>query len=165
MTDPLTGQQQAVTSVTTSPQGTHLQRRQALGDRPGDETSGAGPLVTAKRQSRCLRPISTFQPGADPPSSRRAALAWLRIPLRHRIVAAGRRRPDARREFDPIRKERRRTDRVVVAAFDDIRARTLGAILDLLAQVLNALPGIRLAEHPWMADFARVLAAIDQVAG
>src|SRR5690606_38677959 len=36
---------------------------------------------------------------------------------------------------------------------------------DLLAQVLKALPDVTLTERPRMADFARVLAAVDQVRG
>lgn len=68
-------------------------------------------------------------------------------------------------ELDPIRRDQRRTDRAVHAAFEDIWARTLGAVLDLLTHVLGVLPGVHLAEHPRMADFARVLAALDQVTG
>lgn len=68
-------------------------------------------------------------------------------------------------ELDPITKDRRRTDRTVLATFDRIWPATLGAVLDLLVDVLAALPGVQLAEHPRMADFARVLAALDAVTG
>ncbi len=68
-------------------------------------------------------------------------------------------------ELEPIRKEQRRTDRAVHAAFEDLWAETLGGVLDLLARVLGVLPGVHLAEHPRMADFACVLAALDQVTG
>ncbi len=68
-------------------------------------------------------------------------------------------------ELEPIRKDRRRTDRAVFAAFERIWPHTLGAVLDLLSSVLAALPAVHLAEHPRMADFARVLAALDTVTG
>jgi hypothetical protein len=41
----------------------------------------------------------------------------------------------------------------------------LGGLLDLAAAVLAALPGVRLDRLPRMADYARVLAAVDQVLG
>ncbi|TQL48781.1 hypothetical protein FB562_1887 [Homoserinimonas aerilata] len=68
-------------------------------------------------------------------------------------------------ELQPISKRHRLTDAEVSAAADKIRAMTLGALLDLLAKVLEALPDVELKEKPRMADFAQVLAAIDQVAG
>ncbi len=40
----------------------------------------------------------------------------------------------------------------------------LGALLDLTAEV-RALPGVRLDELPRMADFARILGALDHVRG
>lgn len=43
--------------------------------------------------------------------------------------------------------------------------RLLGALLDLAVQVMAVLPSVHLAELPRMADFARVLAAVDQVLG
>jgi hypothetical protein len=43
--------------------------------------------------------------------------------------------------------------------------RILGALLDLAAGVARMLPSIRLASKPRMADFARILAAVDQVIG
>lgn len=45
------------------------------------------------------------------------------------------------------------------------RPRILGAIFDLLARVLVVLPSVEVAELPRMADFARVLAAVDQLLG
>ena len=41
----------------------------------------------------------------------------------------------------------------------------LGGLLELLVKVLRVLPEVRLAALPRMADFARVLAALDQVTG
>jgi hypothetical protein len=43
--------------------------------------------------------------------------------------------------------------------------RLLTALLDLTAGVLEALPRVRLNHRPRMADFAKVLAAVDQVLG
>jgi energy-coupling factor transporter ATP-binding protein EcfA2 len=43
--------------------------------------------------------------------------------------------------------------------------RVLGALLDLTAQVLRVLPDIHLTRRPRMADFARILAAVDEVMG
>lgn len=49
--------------------------------------------------------------------------------------------------------------------WDEAHPRLLGALLDLAAQVLHALPASRLDRLPRMADFARVLAAVDTVLG
>src|SRR5690606_21065353 len=43
--------------------------------------------------------------------------------------------------------------------------RILGALLDLAVQVLARLPTLRVGELPRMADFARILAAVDQTMG
>lgn len=59
----------------------------------------------------------------------------------------------------------RRTDAQIAAEFTEARPALLGALLDLLSAVLEALPSVRLRELPRMADFGRVLAAIDQVLG
>lgn len=48
---------------------------------------------------------------------------------------------------------------------DDDRSRVLGKLLDLTAEVLAVLPDIQLDRMPRMADFARVVAAVDKVAG
>lgn len=68
-------------------------------------------------------------------------------------------------ELDPIPAADRRTERQVSEQFEAVRQETHGAILDLLAQVLEVLPSVHLDEMPRMADFARVLAALDQVTG
>src|SRR5690606_16066276 len=68
-------------------------------------------------------------------------------------------------ELDPIGPAARKTEAELEVALEGIRAKTLGALLDLLAKVLDALPSIELAEKPRMADFANVLAAVDQVTG
>jgi hypothetical protein len=43
--------------------------------------------------------------------------------------------------------------------------RILGAVLDLAAGVAGVLPSVRLGSKPRMADYARVLAAVDRVLG
>ncbi|WP_163550531.1 ATP-binding protein [Candidatus Frankia nodulisporulans] len=68
-------------------------------------------------------------------------------------------------ELTRIDPAHRRTDAEIAAAYDAARPAVLAALLDLLAQVLAALPAVRVAELPRMADFARVLAALDQVTG
>ncbi|MFC9248365.1 ATP-binding protein [Streptomyces sp. NPDC057136] len=62
-----------------------------------------------------------------------------------------------------IDEERRRTEEELDDAFEAVRPSVLGSLCDLLATVLAVLPSIRLATMPRMADFARVLAAVDQV--
>ncbi|XQE82103.1 ATP-binding protein [Streptomyces microflavus] len=59
----------------------------------------------------------------------------------------------------------RRSEEELDAAFAEARPAVLGALLDLLAGVLEVLPSVRLDSMPRMADFARVLAAVDQVTG
>ncbi|MYQ78497.1 MULTISPECIES: hypothetical protein [unclassified Streptomyces] len=60
---------------------------------------------------------------------------------------------------------RRRSEEELDAAYSAARPAVLGALLDLLARVLEVLPAVRLDSMPRMADFARVLAAVDQVTG
>ncbi len=64
----------------------------------------------------------------------------------------------------PIDESRRRSEAEVWAKFHDARPRVLGALLDLTAQVLAAMPNVHLTEMPRMADFAHILAAVDEVA-
>jgi hypothetical protein len=59
----------------------------------------------------------------------------------------------------------RRYDADLSRAWADAHPRILGALLDLAAQVLKLLPDVVLPDPPRMADFARVLAAVDQVLG
>lgn len=66
-------------------------------------------------------------------------------------------------ELEPIRPDQRRTDEQVKTAYEQARPAILGAILDLTAAVLTVLPGVRVAELPRLADFAKILAALDQV--
>jgi hypothetical protein len=64
-------------------------------------------------------------------------------------------------ELDPIPPEKRRTDDELKEAFDKAAPAVLGAVLDLAAQVLAELPAVKVAELPRLADFAKILAAID----
>ncbi|MFJ3432750.1 ATP-binding protein [Streptomyces cyaneofuscatus] len=68
-------------------------------------------------------------------------------------------------ELQLIDGNRRRSEEELDAAFAEARPAVLGALLDLLAGVLDVLPSVRLDSMPRMADFARVLAAVDQVTG
>lgn len=68
-------------------------------------------------------------------------------------------------ELAPIPPRQRRTQRSVDADFARSAPVVLGGLFDLLSRVLGALPAVRLDEKPRMADFARLLAALDAVAG
>ncbi len=68
-------------------------------------------------------------------------------------------------DIERIDSTRRMTDEELAERWEQLHARMLGALLDLAAQVLAVLPDIRLDELPRMADFAKVLAAVDYVAG
>ncbi|WP_116246294.1 hypothetical protein [Nocardiopsis sp. FIRDI 009] len=68
-------------------------------------------------------------------------------------------------ELQPIARDRRCPDTDVKRAYEEARPVILGALLDLLCEVLAVLPTLSLPELPRMADFARVLGAVDQVRG
>lgn len=68
-------------------------------------------------------------------------------------------------ELQLIDGTRRRSEEELHTEFEAARPAVLGALLDLLAGVLAVLPSVRLDSMPRMADFARVLAAVDQVTG
>lgn len=68
-------------------------------------------------------------------------------------------------ELERIDPSSRREDSEVSAAIDANRPRLFGALLDLLAQVLARMPEVHLDELPRMADFGRVLATVDAIAG
>jgi hypothetical protein len=59
----------------------------------------------------------------------------------------------------------RRLDADIASAYDAAKPALLGALLDLTSQVLNELREVTLDELPRMADFARVLGALDLVCG
>ncbi len=68
-------------------------------------------------------------------------------------------------ELERIPEARRREDDELAGAWTDAHPRVLGALLDLTAGVLAVLPSVRPERLPRMADFARVLAAVDRVLG
>lgn len=49
--------------------------------------------------------------------------------------------------------------------WNEVHPRILGAILNIAVKVAGILPNIKLERKPRMADFARILAAVDQVLG
>lgn len=62
-----------------------------------------------------------------------------------------------------IPRHARRNESELNLAWSKSRGRVFGALLDLAAEVHGMLPSVRLDESPRMADFARVLAAVDKV--
>lgn len=64
-----------------------------------------------------------------------------------------------------IPRDRRRPERELDARYIAERPRILGALLDVLVRVLRELPGVTPDRLPRMADFARVLAALDRATG
>lgn len=68
-------------------------------------------------------------------------------------------------DLDVIDDRARRLDADLAERWTEARARVHGALLDLAAGVAGVLASVRLDRSPRMADFARVLAAVDQVTG
>ncbi|MCX5650679.1 MAG: hypothetical protein NTU45_04745, partial [Planctomycetota bacterium] len=68
-------------------------------------------------------------------------------------------------ELDKIPTNGRRSETEIMARFKELRPRLLGAFCGLLSKTMAALPSVKLDELPRMADFARVLAAVDTVRG
>lgn len=68
-------------------------------------------------------------------------------------------------ELERIPSSRRRTDAALEAEFSAARPEVLGALFDLAVEVIRVLPTIDVADLPRMADFGRLLAAVDQVTG
>jgi hypothetical protein len=68
-------------------------------------------------------------------------------------------------ELARIPSESRRPDAEIAAAYERARPTILGALLDVTVQVLATLPHVQLDELPRMADFARILAALDRAFG
>jgi len=68
-------------------------------------------------------------------------------------------------ELEPIEPGKRMLDAEVAAQLATARPRLLGALLDLLSRVLAILPTVHRDDWPRMADFARVVAAMDEVLG
>ena len=68
-------------------------------------------------------------------------------------------------DLQPIDEHGRRAEGELEASYTASRPRLLGALLSLLSRVLAHLPAMKLATLPRMADFARVLAAMDAELG
>lgn len=68
-------------------------------------------------------------------------------------------------ELDLIPPDRRRNERTMWPAWESAHPRLLGALLDLAGGVQAELPSVELASSPRMADFAEILAGVDQVLG
>jgi hypothetical protein len=68
-------------------------------------------------------------------------------------------------ELARIPRASRRPDAAIAEHYARSQPAVLGALLDLTAQVLAALPAVRLDELPRMADFARILGALDHTQG
>ncbi|MDG9673027.1 hypothetical protein [Micromonospora sp. DH14] len=68
-------------------------------------------------------------------------------------------------ELERIPREKRRTEKSVRLDYEHHQGQTLGALLNLLSQVLKVLPDVQVTDLPRMADFTRFLAALDQVSG
>jgi hypothetical protein len=68
-------------------------------------------------------------------------------------------------ELEPIPENIRRTDAEIERAITVAAPQILGGLLDLASKVLAALPGVRPDRLPRMADFGRLLAALDAVTG
>jgi len=67
--------------------------------------------------------------------------------------------------LERISESRRLTEDVLWPLWHRNHPRILGAILDLASRVLSVLPSVELASKPRMADFARIVAAVDAVTG
>jgi hypothetical protein len=61
--------------------------------------------------------------------------------------------------------DERRTDDELLAEWEQLQPRVLGALLDLTADVLAVRPDIKLDKLPRMADYAMTLEAVDRILG
>lgn len=68
-------------------------------------------------------------------------------------------------ELEPIPEHGRRTEAELFAAFERLRPRVLGAILDALSVALHNLPTTRLKRLPRLADFATLVTAAESGLG
>lgn len=67
--------------------------------------------------------------------------------------------------LERIPPEQRRSEADLAEAWAEVYPSIFGGLLDLAAQVYSILSTVVLAESPRMADFARILAAVDQILG
>lgn len=89
-------------------------------------------------------------------------IALTTIAIRHEIAGD---LTDRMLLIEPDVITRRRTEAEIRHARDAALPAALAAVLDLVSGVLRELPGADVADAPRMADFARVLAALDAVTG
>ncbi|MGP4004006.1 ATP-binding protein [Streptomyces sp. 8N706] len=68
-------------------------------------------------------------------------------------------------ELHTIADKNRREEAELDRAYQQAHPSILASLFDLLAEVLRVLPDVQLTARPRMADFARVLAAVDYVTG
>ncbi len=68
-------------------------------------------------------------------------------------------------DLDPIPEDKRKSELDLDKAYRAVHSSILGALLDLAGKVLYQLPKVQLTQLPRMADFAKVLAAVDAVLG
>ncbi len=68
-------------------------------------------------------------------------------------------------ELERIDDGARREERDLDARFHAMRQALFGGLLNLLAETLAEMPAVKLTERPRLADFGRVLAAVDSVRG
>ena len=96
-------------------------------------------------------------------------IAFRRIPLINGIDVGALRGDLADRlvhlGLERIPDSARRREQEMAAHWHHTHPRVLGALLDLAVHVLAVLPTVELDSSPRMADFARVLAAVDRVCG
>jgi 5S rRNA maturation endonuclease (ribonuclease M5) len=67
--------------------------------------------------------------------------------------------------LERIPAQKRRSESDLAATWAEVYPTILGGLLDLAASVYSILPSIVLTESPRMADFARILAAVDRILG
>jgi len=68
-------------------------------------------------------------------------------------------------DLEPIHETNRKTDKELNRMYDAAQPAILGALLDLLVQVMSKLETVKVPRLPRMADFAKVLAAMDEATG
>jgi hypothetical protein len=66
-------------------------------------------------------------------------------------------------ELQRIGEDERRHEQDLMRQWERIQPAVLGGLLDLTAAVLTKLPKVHLDAHPRMADFARIVAAVDDI--
>lgn len=59
----------------------------------------------------------------------------------------------------------RKTEREILQGWAELRPGIYGAVLDIVSKVMRTLPGLEMDEMPRMADFSRILAAMDMSTG